>query len=424
MITQYTTGVSESFSGSIGWNQTSGLNASIGGGLSLSNSSTTVVPPESIQYTPNSIVNAPSWLFISNNGNLPEFIATNSWIWVVPFKDYATDEADLNVAPFVDVTPVNTGGGFQLEYTAPIPLPFGDTFQLQDPVVTGVNVPTIAPGQEFTIKGASFYPALVEGVVIGGQALGPSSFNVVDNNDIEVVAPNSPGNAQSVVVKTVEGFSNSNITINISGSSQVSVQAQPVAAVAGQAFTNAVVATVTDSDTNASPAGFSATIDWGDGTTSNGTVASTGTGSFFILAGHTYATAGSFTIGLAVTGPGNTKATATTTATVTSTSNNGGPTNLVANPVKAVANQAFTNVILGTFTDSDPNANPADFTAAIDWGDGISTASTTVTMATSQTFDVLGTHTYAKAGAYTFTIQVTDNQNRRVTATGSATVTS
>jgi hypothetical protein len=183
--------------------------------------------------------------------------------------------------------------------------------------------------------------------------------------------------------------------------------------------------TFTDSDANAKASEFTATIDWGDGTSSNGTIASTGTGSFFILAGHTYATAGSFTIGLAVTGPGNTKATATTTATVTSSSNNGGPMNLVANPVTAVANRAFTNVILGTFTDSNPNnANAADFSAAIDWGDGLSTASTTVNMATSPTFIVLGTHTYLKPGVYTFTIQVADNQNRKVMTTGSATVTS
>ena len=60
-------------------------------------------------------------------------------------------------------------------------------------------------------------------------------------------------------------------------------------------------------------------------------------------------------------------------------------------PVSAVAGQAFTNQVVATFTDSDPNANPADFTATIDWGDGIKTPSTTVTAAGPGTFNVLGT---------------------------------
>ena len=435
-------------------------------------------------------VGTTNWLFISNNGNLSQFTATDSWIWVVPFKDYSPGQTQLPFTSYAD-----RGAGDRPVHvpdcSTPLsaPLPFGDTFQLQNPVVSGVSVPTVAPGGEFTITGSAFYPFLVQGVVIGGQALSPSSFTVLNDSQIEVVAPNTPGNAQSVVVKTGQGLSNGNVTINIGSPSQVSVQAQPVAAVAGQAFSNVTVATVTDSDPNANPAGFAATIDLGRRQHLERHAHRHRPGDLHRLGHHTYLTAGNYTFnvqvtdpagnkatstgtatvsapntgggpqnlaarpvaavagraftnvtlatftdsdpgvsprrfhrrdrlgrrhdpvttvtatgpgssssvlgrhlrdrrqlhvqrpGLAVTGPGNTKATATTTATVTSTSNNGGPTNLVANPVAAVANQAFTNVILGTFTDSDPNANPADFTAAIDWGDGISTASTTVTVA-------------------------------------------
>jgi hypothetical protein len=77
---------------------------------------------------------------------------------------------------------------------------------------------------------------------------------------------------------------------------------------------------------------------------------------------------------------------------------------------------------VATFTDSDPNANPADFTANINWGDGIQTP-TTVTAAGPGTFDVLGTHTYTAAGNYTFGVQVTDTSGRKAMATGTATVT-
>jgi hypothetical protein len=97
--------------------------------------------------------------------------------------------------------------------------------------------------------------------------------------------------------------------------------------------------------------------------------------------------------------------------------------NLVAQPVAAVANRAFTNVVVATFTDSIPNANPGDFVAAIDWGDGITTSSTTVIADGQGRFDVLGTHTYVDAGSYTFRVQVTDSSGASATATSTATVT-
>ena len=91
-------------------------------------------------------------------------------------------------------------------------------------------------------------------------------------------------------------------------------------------------------------------------------------------------------------------------------------------PITAVVGQAFTNLVVGTFTDSDPGAYPADFSASIDWGDGITTPSTTVTAAGPGTFDVLGTHTYNAAGMYAFSVQITDNEGRKATATGTATI--
>jgi hypothetical protein len=95
---------------------------------------------------------------------------------------------------------------------------------------------------------------------------------------------------------------------------------------------------------------------------------------------------------------------------------------LGAQPVAAVVGQAFTNLVVGTFADTDTGANPADFSASIVWGDGITTPSTTVTAAGPGTFDVLGTHTYNVAGLYHFSVQITDNEGRTATATGTATV--
>ena len=90
-------------------------------------------------------------------------------------------------------------------------------------------------------------------------------------------------------------------------------------------------------------------------------------------------------------------------------------------PVAAVAGRAFINLVVATFTDSNPNTTPPDFTAAIAWGDGYN-AVTTVIVDGRGGFDVLGTHTYLAAGSYTLSVQVTDSRGATATGTGTATV--
>jgi hypothetical protein len=69
-----------------------------------------------------------------------------------------------------------------------------------------------------------------------------------------------------------------------------------------------------------------------------------------------------------------------------------------------------------------PGASPSDFGAAITWGDGISTLSTTVIADGQGRFDVLGTHTYVNVGTYTFHVQVTDRNGAIANASNTATV--
>jgi hypothetical protein len=103
--------------------------------------------------------------------------------------------------------------------------------------------------------------------------------------------------------------------------------------------------------------------------------------------------------------------------------NTDSPPNVVARPVAAVAGRAFNNVVVATFTDSDSSASPSNFVAAIVWGDGITTSSTTVVADGPSRFDILGTHTYVDAGSYAFRVQVTDSTGANATATSTATVT-
>jgi hypothetical protein len=75
------------------------------------------------------------------------------------------------------------------------------------------------------------------------------------------------------------------------------------------------VGSFTDSNPNAPSSDFSATIDWGDGSTSSGVVGAS-EGSFFVSGSHTYAAAGSPAVKVIVTDDGAMSATINSSATV------------------------------------------------------------------------------------------------------------
>ncbi len=97
------------------------------------------------------------------------------------------------------------------------------------------------------------------------------------------------------------------------------------------------------------------------------------------------------------------------------------PLNVVAQPIAAVAGRAFTDVVLANVTVNDPGTTPTDLTAKVTWGDGYSSLTTVVADGRGG-FEVLGTHTYVAAGAFTFSVQVSDTSGANATATGTATV--
>jgi cyclophilin family peptidyl-prolyl cis-trans isomerase len=73
----------------------------------------------------------------------------------------------------------------------------------------------------------------------------------------------------------------------------LTVHVFPQTAVGGVALNNAVVALVTDTNTLDKATDLSATIDWGDGSTSVGTLQSLGSGHYQVLGSHTFKAGGS-----------------------------------------------------------------------------------------------------------------------------------
>jgi hypothetical protein len=186
------------------------------------------------------------------------------------------------------------------------------------------------------------------------------------------------------------------------------------AAPPGASFTT-VVADFTDALTTAVASDFMATINWGDATSSAGTV-SGGGGSFQVSGTHTYATTGNFPVMVTLSDdpPG------TATATVTSTARVAAGLSVVASDFSIPEGTAF-NGQVATFSDADTSRTAASFTALIDWGDGTSSAGTVT--GSSGSFTVSGQHTYADEGSFAFTVTVTEIAPAGATASGSGTAT-
>lgn len=182
----------------------------------------------------------------------------------------------------------------------------------------------------------------------------------------------------------------------------------------GTSFTTAV-ATFTDTYTANTAGDFSATIDWGDATTSAGAV-SGGAGAFQVNGTHTYASAGNFPVTVTL----NDDAPGTATATVTSTAIVSDTLTATANNISAAEHTAF-NGTVATFTDSDTSKTPASFTAAVDWGDGTTTPGTV--SGGNGAFTVTGQHTYADEGSFPLGVAVAEIAPGIATATATAVAT-
>jgi hypothetical protein len=181
----------------------------------------------------------------------------------------------------------------------------------------------------------------------------------------------------------------------------------------GQSFMG-LLASITD--TVAQSAGdFSATIDWGDGTTSVGMVAANGSGGFDVTAGHAYAEEGSYLVGVTIQNAHGPPASTATIAAVADA-----PLAPSGTGFSALVGSMYSGVV-ATFTDANALGQAGDFSATIDWGDGTVSACT-LTPNGSGGFDVGGSHTYAVFGVYKVAATIRDAGGAGTTVTSTARV--
>jgi hypothetical protein len=205
--------------------------------------------------------------------------------------------------------------------------------------------------------------------------------------------------------------------------STAQVADQPVAATGG--FTiQSVEGSSTDAATLATFTGpadteelgeYSATIEWGDGTQSDGQIM-LDDGVFSVRGGHLFAEEGSFPVSVSIHH-------GTAAAVVVESRAEIADAPLAAQggiAFAAIEGIAFENQLLATFTDRGPSEDAANYSATIEWGDG--NQSEGEIRADDGHFSVIGGHAYAEEGSYRIRITIHHETANDVVTSCSASV--
>lgn len=181
-----------------------------------------------------------------------------------------------------------------------------------------------------------------------------------------------------------------------------------------------------DTDPSDNSGNVTATITWGDGHVSAGTIVAAPNvpGQFDVYGTNTYTVAGNYSVNILITNEAKLSTMISSTATVAAATFMATGTSFPATPgVPVPASTVVANVI-----DTNPNATAQNLTATINWGDGTATTTGMVNGTTSPgSFTVTGTHIYASAstsGSYSATVTIGDPDGPSTTATSTAYVAS
>src|SRR5207302_1207205 len=285
-------------------------------------------------------------------------------------------------------------------------LPLGFTYTVgsttgvttSDPAIVGQHLTWSGP---FTVPGGGGSVSLHFGVTV--SAVPGDYFD------------NAGGDAGSVAVAPTGPTAK--ITVTSAVDQPIQATGAAVTATEGAEYTG-TVATFTDPDASSTASQYSATISWGDGSSSAGTVSGASGGPFTVTGSHTYAEEGTYSISVVIQDVDNptNSATATGSATVADAALTAGQ------PAVISATEGSTvSGTVGSFSDANSGATAADFTATIQWGDGSSSAGV-VSGPTGGPFTVSGSHLYAEEGSYTIAVTVTDAGGSTVALSGSVTI--
>jgi hypothetical protein len=246
-----------------------------------------------------------------------------------------------------------------------------------------------------------------------------ASFQIV-GNQLETNAPFDLATKSSYTIRVrstdAGGLSIEKVfTITVADAPLSDISVPVINAAEGIGFT-AKVASFTDANPLAATTDYTATIDWGGGSSSPGTVVANGAGGFDVMGTYTYAEEGTQTISVAIHDNEGSSTTGSTTATIADAALSGSPV-----AVSPIAGAPFSGVV-ASFTDADPKGTAGDYSATISWGNG-KTSSGTIAPNGLGGFTVSGDMTYATVGTYTVHVTIQDAGGAMTTVDSTANVT-
>jgi hypothetical protein len=332
---------------------------------------------------------------------------------VTGFGPAAHVYAEEQAAPStVTVTVADSAGDVSAPMTAQVTVTDAPLAVTAGPVQATEGTPFAGPVATFTDAGGPEAPGSYLATIDWGDGTAPTDGTValaggtLTVSGSHVYAEESPagGHALKVTVQDEGGATASDTGTADVAEAPLTGSGAALTGVEGVALTDVVVADFTHG-TGTEPAGdFSAAIDWGDGTTSPGTVVPSG-GAYHVLGSHVYAEgspAGGYTLKVTVQEDGGATASITGTADVAEA-----PLTASGVALAGVPGVALTGVPVADFTHGTGTEPAGDFSAAIDWGDG--TTSPGMVVLSGGTYRVLGSHTYGGAGHFTVTVTLRED---------------
>jgi RHS repeat-associated protein len=276
------------------------------GGYSSGEIESATLVPSSIQAGPGN-----NYTVVSNisyaNSTSPDFLAS-----VVPIFDVGTGpnpNGGDNLVDYPIIVPKGTPQYTTNVYSQIAQVNSSEpytgtlaTIQTTDPNVTGSSQITVTSddpsvlitGETFTQLAGGIKQIAIQGIV---NASSPGAGPTVASLNISIPSEPAP----------VPGWPSLQAHMGyIATASRYTVNPVAVNAVVGQAVRNVQVATISGPVTG----DYSATVDWGNGETTAGTIVALGGDQFSVVASkpHPYTTVGSGTVRVSVTGPGTTPA--------------------------------------------------------------------------------------------------------------------
>jgi hypothetical protein len=174
-----------------------------------------------------------------------------------------------------------------------------------------------------------------------------------------------------------------------------------LAATEGMGFTD-TVATFSDPDPMAIASDYLATIGWGDGSSSPGTISGPTGGAFSISGAHTYAEEGAYVVTPYISDADDASIRTTLTSTI-----NVADAGLLASCATPPNSVTSYKSAVATFIDADSGKSSPNYAATIAWGDGSSSPGM-VSGPDGGPFTVSAAHTYGPTGKFNITTTIKD----------------